>query len=183
MINYKLIREATTRAAKGIVEYEDEGATLLLKQADGNWGEADDQLFEMLMHKYFRPELRDFFFIDADKSVRFVGGPEGEHDDSLMRRTTSQAIYSLLGMDSLRNSIVRLEHRRTEFLRQVGRASRNVSERQIAADLEKLQVKMQEAENRQAELQGQVGDMQAELSEAERRFEGDIAKMTAHRQD
>ena len=179
MINYKLIREATTKAVEGIVEYEEEGATLLLKQADGNWGQADDQLFEMLMYKYFRPELRDFFFIDADKSVRFVGGPEGEHDDSLMRRTTSQAIYSLLGMDSLRNSIVRLEHRRTDFLRQVGRASRNVSERQIAADLEELQVKMQEAEDRQAELQSQVGDMQAELREAERRLEGDIAKMTA----
>ena len=136
-------------------------------------------MFEMLMHKYFRPELRDFFFIDADKSVRFVGGPEGEHDDALMRRTTSQAIYSLLGMDSLRNAIVRLENRRTEFLRQVGRASRNISERQIAADLEDLQVKLQEPERRQAELQIEVGDMHSELREAERRLEGDIVRMTA----
>ena len=177
--NYKLVREATTKVANGVVEYDDEGATLLFKQIDGNWGQADEQLFAMLMHKYFRPELRDFFFIDADKSVRFVGGPEGEHDDTLMRRTTTQAIYSLLGMDALRWSIDRLEKRRTEFLRKVGRASRNVDERQIAADLEELEAKRQEAEGRQAELQRQAEDAQAELKDAERRLQGDIAKVTA----
>lgn len=177
--SYKLVREATTKVANGIVECDDEGATLLFKQLDGNWGEADIQLFEMLMHKYFRPDLRDFFFIDADKSVRFVGGPEGEHDDTLMRGTTTQAIYSLLGMDALRRSSDRLENRRTEFLRKIGRASRNVNERQIAADLEERQVKRQEAEDRQAELQRQMGDAQAELKEAEGRLQRDIARVTA----
>ena len=179
VIHYKLVREATTAFSAGIVRCDDEGASLLFKQTDGNWGEADDQLFEMLMHKYFRPELRDFFFIDADKSVRFVGGPEGEHDDSLMRRTTTQAIYSLLGMDALRKSSDRLEHRRTEFLRQVGRASRDVNKRQIAVDLEELQIKMQDAEDRQADLQRQMGEAEAALREAERRLESDIARVTA----
>jgi DNA sulfur modification protein DndD len=179
VINYKLVREATTKAIDGRVEYDEESANLLFKQADGNWGEADESLFEMLMHKYFRPELRDFFFIDADKSVRFVGGPEGEHDDSLMRRTTTQAIYSLLGMDALRHSAQRLEQRRTEYLRQVGRASQKADERQIAADLEERQIKRQAAEDLQADLQDQVAEAQAELKEAERRLEGDIAKVTA----
>lgn len=177
--NYKLVREATTKVVNGIIEYDDEGATLLFKQVDGNWGQADEQLFGMLMHKYFRPELRDFFFIDADKSVRFVGGPEGEHDDTLMRRTTTQAIYSLLGMDALRGSIDRLEKRRTEFLRKVGRASRNVDERQMAADLEEQEVKRQEAEDLQAELQRQAEDAQTDFKEAERRLQGDIARVTA----
>ena len=177
--NYKLVREATTKVANGIVEYDDEGATLLFKQVDGNWGQADEQLFGMLMHRYFRPELRDFFFIDADKSVRFVGGPEGEHDDTIMRRTTTQAIYSMLGMDALRSSSDRLEKRRTEFLRKVGRASRNVDERQIAADLEELEAKRQVAEDLQGELQRQAEDAQAELKAAERRLQGDIAKVTA----
>src|SRR6266567_4504579 len=179
LINYKLIREATTKVVNGLVEYDDEGANLLFKQIDGNWGEADEKLFEMLMYRYFRPELRDFFFIDADKSVRFVGGPEGEHDDTLMRSTTTQAIYSLLGMEALRRSINRLENRRAEFLRKVGRASRDVNERQIAADLEKLQEKRQEVEDRQAELQRQVEDAQAGLNEAERRLQRDIARVTS----
>ena len=179
LINYKLIREATTKVVNGIVEYDDEGANLLFKQIDGNWGEADEKLFEMLMYRYFRPELRDFFFIDADKSVRFVGGPEGEHDDTLMRGTTTQAIYSLLGMEALRKSINRLENRRAEFLRKKGRASRDVNERQIAADLEELQGKKQEVEDRQAELQRQVEGSQAELNEVDRRLQRDIAKVTA----
>jgi DNA sulfur modification protein DndD len=179
MTSYKLIREATTKVVNGLVEYDDEGANLLFKQLDGNWGEADTFQFEMLMHRYFRPELRDFFFIDADKSVRFVGGPEGEHDDTLMRSTTTQAIYSLLGMDALRRSIGRLENHRDEFIRKAGRASRNVSERQIAADLEKLQQDKDEKEGLQAQLQRQVEEAEAGFKEAERRLHRDIAKVTA----
>jgi len=177
--NYKLVREATTTVAGGRVQYLDEDKTLLLKQADGNWGEADDQLFELLMHKYFRPELRDFFFIDADKAVRFVGGPEGEHDDDLMRRTTSQAIYNLLGMDSLRKSIHRIERRRTEFLRQAGRASNDFSQQQLAADLEKRETEKEEKEGRHAELLRQESEAQAGWRDADRRLETDITRMTS----
>lgn len=177
--SYKLIREATTKVINGLVEYDEEGANLLFKQLDGNWGEADDFQFEMLMHKYFRPELRDFFFIDADKSVRFVGGPEGEHDDTLMRGTTTQAVYSLLGMDALRRSIGRLENHRDDFLRKAGRASRNVSEQQIAANLEKLQAQRGDAETRQAQLQQHTEEAEADFKEAERRLQRDIAKVTA----
>lgn len=177
--NYKLVREATTTLVGGRIEYHDESTTLLLKQADGNWGSGDDQLFELLMHKYFRPELRDFFFIDADKAVRFVGGPEGEHDDSLMRRTTTQAIYNLLGMDSLRKSISRLEQRRTDFLRQAGRSSRDVNQQQLAADLGEKEEKKEEAEARYAELQHQKAAAQDELRDAERRLDSDITRMTS----
>jgi DNA sulfur modification protein DndD len=178
-VNYKLVREATTTVDEERVQYMDEDKTLLLKQADGNWGAADNQLFELLMHKYFRPELRDFFFIDADKAVRFVGGPEGEHDDSLMRRTTSQAIYNLLGMDSLRRSIKRTEQRRSEFLRQAGRSSGDTNQQQLAADLEKRETEKDEAEARQAELQQQETEAQAELRDADRRLETDITRMTS----
>lgn len=179
MINYKLVREATTKVVAGHVECADESGTLLLKQADGNWGEADEGMYEMLMHRYFRPELRDFFFIDADKSVRFVGGPEGEHDDSLMRRSTTQAIYSLLGLDALRKSIERLEQRQTDFVRQAGKGSRNEDERQLAAELDTQEIKRRDAEERFAELQRQTADAQEALREAARRLEGDIAKVTA----
>jgi DNA sulfur modification protein DndD len=178
-INYKLVREATTAVVGGLIEYRDEVTTLLLKQADGNWGHADNQLFELLMHKYFRPELRDFFFIDADKAVRFVGGPEGEHNDSLMRRTTTQAIYDLLGMDSLRKSIDRLEQRRTDFLRQAGRSSRDADQQQLAADLEDLGEKKEKAEAQHTELKSQEAAAQNDLHDAEKRLEGDITRMTS----
>lgn len=177
--NYKLVREATTEVRGGHVEYRDEDAALLLKQADGNWGRADEQLFDLLMHKYFRPELRDFFFIDADKAVRFVGGPEGEHDDELMRRATTQAIYNLLGMESLRRSIQRLERRRTEFLRQAGRASRDINQQQLAADLEECEEKKNETEARYSSLQAQEAEALTALREAERRLDGDISRMTS----
>jgi DNA sulfur modification protein DndD len=177
--NYKLVREATTEVVRGRVDYRDDEPRLLLKQADGNWGPADEQLFKLLMYKYFRPELRDFFFIDADKAVRFVGGPEGEHDDGLMRRTTSQAIYNLLGMDSLRNSIRRLEDRRTYFLRQAGKSSRDVNQQKLAADLEDQEAKKEEAEGRYASLQQQEATANSELRDAERRLDADISRMTS----
>lgn len=177
--SYKLIREATTKVINGVTEYDGEGANLLFKQLDGNWGEADDLQFEMLMHKYFRPELRDFFFVDADKSVRFVGGPEGEHDDALMRSATTQAIYSLLGMDALRGSIGRLENHRDDFARKAGRASHNVNERQIAAELERLQAQKEDAENRQTRQQRDAEDAETVFKEADRRLQRDIAKVTA----
>ncbi|MFE0864061.1 AAA family ATPase [Streptomyces rochei] len=177
--NFKLVREATTSVSHSQVTYQDEKATLILKQADGNWGSADDQLFDLLMHKYFRPELRDFFFIDADKAVRFVGGPEGEHDDSLMRRSTTQAIYNLLGMDSLRKSISRLEHRRTDFLRQAGRSSKDVNQQQLAADLEDRSVKKKVAETQYENLQLQVAAAQNDLRDAERRLESEIVRMAS----
>jgi DNA sulfur modification protein DndD len=177
--NYKLVREATTTVANGRVQCQDEEKHLLLKQADGNWGTADDQLFGLLMHKYFRPELRDFFFIDADKAVRFVGGPEGEHDDELMRRTTSQAIYNLLGMDYLRKSIERIERRRTEFLRQAGRWSGDSGQQQLAGDLETRQTEKEQAEARHTALLQQEADAQAAWRDAERRLEGDIGRMAS----
>jgi DNA sulfur modification protein DndD len=177
--NYKLVREATTAVADGRVQYRDEEKHLLLRQADGNWGTADDQLFQLLMHKYFRPELRDFFFIDADKAVRFVGGPEGEHDDELMRRTTSQAIFNLLGMDSLRKSIERIERRRTEFLRQAGRRSGDSGQEQLAAELEKRQAEREQAEARHARLLREEIDAQSAWRDAERRLEGDIGRMAS----
>lgn len=177
--NYKLVREATTVVVDGRVQYQHEDKHLLLKQADGNWGPADDQLFELLMHKYFRPELRDFFFIDADKAVRFVGGPEGEHDDKLMRRTTSQAIYNLLGMDSLRKSIERIERRRTEFFRDAGRSSGDSAQQQLAADLEKRQLQKEQAEARHRHLVQEEADAQSAWRDAERRLEGDVGRMAS----
>jgi DNA sulfur modification protein DndD len=177
--NYKLVREATTSVVDGRVLYQDESLTLLLKQPDGNWGPADEQMFQVLMHKYFRPELRDFFFIDADKAVRFVGGPEGEHDNDLMRRTTTQAIYNLLGMESLRRSIDRLDRRRTEFLRQAGRSSPDANQQQLAADLEEAQEKKEAAEVSLSDLQRQAEEAQSDLGSAERRLDGDIARMTS----
>ncbi|MEW2255543.1 AAA family ATPase [Streptomyces sp. NPDC047869] len=177
--NYKLVREATTEVVGGQVEYRDEKTTLILKQADGNWGAADNQLLELLMHKYFRPELRDFFFIDADKAVRFVGGPEGEHDDSLMRRSTTQAIYNLLGVDSLRRSIDRLEQRRSDFLRQAGRTSHDVNQQQLASELEEQEEKKNQADTNYARLQAQLTAAQDDLRNAKRRLESDVTRMTS----
>lgn len=177
--NYKLVREATTAVVGNAVEYRHETARLLHKQSDGNWGEADGQLFEILMHKYFRAELRDFFFIDADKAVRFVGGPEGEHDDSVMRRTTTQAIYNLLGMDSLRKSIMRLEQRQNESLRQAGRSSRNVDHQRLATTLGEFQKRKDQAEVHYADLLVQEAEAEAAFRDASRQLDNDMARMAS----
>ncbi|MER6946553.1 AAA family ATPase [Nonomuraea sp. NPDC000554] len=177
--NYKLIRRATTSARNGRVSYFDEEVKLYYRNVgDGSWDSADSQMLDLLMRRFFRPELRDFFFIDADKAVQFVGGPEGAHDDSVMRTMTTQAINNLLGLDSLHRSIERLEQRQSVFVRQAGRDSGNTDQVKLAARLEELQQQKDRANLELKSLQEKHLTIEKDLNDYEAKRQKDILHIT-----
>jgi DNA sulfur modification protein DndD len=140
---YRLSRRVTTTEQNRKVDYGEEQLRLL-KFAGDEWLDQTDSL-HLLQRKYFRPELRDFYFIDADKAVEFVGGPEGRHDDSMMRESTTQAVRSLLGLNVMNETADRLDRLQTEFNREVGRQSTNKEQQELAEELAETEQAFQQA--------------------------------------
>ncbi|MFD8527148.1 AAA family ATPase [Streptosporangium canum] len=176
---YKLIRNAITSSRNGKIEYSDEEVKLYYRNiGDGSWESADNQTLDLLMRRFFRPELRDFFFIDADKSVQFVGGPEGAHDDSVMRTMTTQAINNLLGLDSLHRSIERLEQQQTNLIRQAGRDSGDAKQAELAVLLGKVQEQKEKATSELESLQKKHASIKKELEEYESKLKLDVTHVT-----
>ncbi|MEV5556347.1 AAA family ATPase [Nonomuraea wenchangensis] len=178
--NYKLVRHATTSSTGGRVKYYGEEVKLYFRNiSDGSWDSADSQSLALLMRRYFRPELRDFFFIDADKAVQFVGGPEGAHDDSVMRSMTTQSINNLLGLDSLRGSVERLSRRHNYHIQQAGQDSGNAQQEQLAAHLRELEDKKDHTTKELEAFQLQYASVDKDLHEYEGKLKADIARLTA----
>src|SRR5207249_899000 len=103
---------------------------------DGDdWTDQRDQL-QTLMNQFFRRDMRDFYFIDADKAVEFVGGPEGRHSDQLMREATTHSIQALLGLEIMRRTKERIDDRQLYWSRAAGSHSASSEQQQLAKDLE-----------------------------------------------
>jgi DNA sulfur modification protein DndD len=147
---FKLIRSAETDDDGGQVTYGEESIRLLRREGD-EWVDQEDQL-TILMLRYFRPEMQDFYFIDADKAVEFAGGPEGRHNDQLMRASTTQAIRALLGLEIMLKARDRLEERAGHFSREAGSRSSDKQQRDLAHQLEEKQGELENAKRRLAEL-------------------------------
>jgi DNA sulfur modification protein DndD len=126
---YRLSRRVVTTEKDRVVTYGTEQVRLL-KFAGDEWLDQTDNI-HLLERRYFRPELQDFYFIDADKAVEFVGGPEGRHDDSMMRESTTQAVRSLLGLNVMKETSERLDSLQTEFNREVGRLSTDKEQQEL----------------------------------------------------
>ncbi len=177
--SYKITRQAKTFVVNGHVRYESERPALLQRNLDGDWDQASDTQMLLLLNRYFREDLRDFFFIDADKAIRFVGGPENAHDPRLMRNTATTAIYSLLGLDSLRGAIERLTAKESDYRRQAARKSSSVDKQELAKRVEAAEDRKKAA---QAELQRLQHD-EAEATELalanQRKLDSLVAKLAS----
>lgn len=171
---YQLSRRAVTKEKEDAVEYGPEEVRLL--QFDGDeWLEQDDHKIHVLQRNYFRPELQDFYFIDADKAVEFVGGPEGRHDESMMRKSTTQAVRSLLGLNVMKKASDRLETLRTEFSRQVGRLSSDKEQQALAKELANAEEQYQKAKIDLEETMKEKRNCKDKLEEAKRTLDSDLA--------
>ena len=71
--------------------------------------------------------MRDFYFIDADKAVDFVGGSEGKHSDQLMRSMIGKSIRALLSLDTLRSASERVENQRNQFVREIAALNKGLT--------------------------------------------------------
>jgi DNA sulfur modification protein DndD len=176
--SYKLSRSAVTVDHGGRIGYEQERVSLLLRDGD-DWIEQADAKMRILTRRFFRPEMQDFYFIDADKAVEFVGGPEGRHDQQLMRRTTSAAVRALLGLDVLLKTASRLEDRATEWRRQVGRQSASAAQRELAEQLEDRKLTLTKTREDLALLRSDLESAEDAYELASRGFEADLSNLEA----
>src|SRR5207249_2831592 len=130
------------------VSYGEETVRLLRREGD-EWIDQDDQL-TVLMRRYFRPEMQDFYFIDADKAVEFAGGPEGRHSDQMMRASTTQAIRALLGLDVMLKARDRLEERQVHYARAAGSMSSSREQRELVERLDRAKADLEAAKEKLA---------------------------------
>ena len=144
---YQLIREVSTvsrassQSSSLPFRREHERTQLMARERDGRWGPHEHGVGAVVA-ELLPIELRDFFVMDADQVVDFVGGSESKHmQRSEVIRKTTDALHSLLGIDVFKDTSERVE----QLVRQFGAtATRAIGD----ANLSELQTHL---ERRQAE--------------------------------
>jgi DNA sulfur modification protein DndD len=177
-------RGVTHFRLRRVVDTMDDGTTVTqgqervsLYRRDGDdWHEQDDEL-PILRKRFFRLDMRDFYFIDADKALEFVGGPEGKHSDELMRETVTQAIRALLGLDRMRQATERLEERHISYSRNAGSRSSNVEQQRLANELDEIQAKLGTMKDRLSQLVAEERDRDQTFREIEQEFDERLSKL------
>lgn len=163
---FKLVRSVDTTDDGKQVGYGEEAIRLYRREGD-EWLDQKDQL-TVLMRRYFRSEMQDFYFIDADKAVEFAGGPEGRHNDQMMRASATQAIRGLLGLDVMLRARDRLEDRQIHFSREAGSMSTNRDQQALVKQLDQAQKDLEGAKKRLEELRAEENQTEKALEQAGR---------------
>lgn len=128
---FRLRREVVTKATGAQVAVLSEREVLDRRKdndwrADGGWEDDSGQL-ETLRRGYFKPELREIIFADADKAEEFVGGPEQNHSNEVMERSVTEALNRLLGIEVIEETIGRVEKARKHFRKKLDEADAKTS--------------------------------------------------------
>lgn len=139
---FNLVRSLSTKDKQG-ARLDWDKVVLAAQQADGSYTTLTESHLETLL-RIIRPELRDFYFIDADKAVDFVGGSEGNHSDQLMRKMIGRSIRALLALDELRRAAERLDDTRNDYVRDLSKLSRGESGATLTADLARVEAQIDE---------------------------------------
>lgn len=172
---YKLTRAVETLDDGQQVRYGDETVRLLRRDGD-EWTDQDDQL-TVLMRRYFRQEMRDFYFIDADKAVEFAGGPEGRHNDQMMRASTTQAIRALLGLDVMLKARDRLDDRQIAYSRAAGTQSSNRQQQELVQRLDQAQADLEAAKTAAADAHMKEEELEKALRLVEQAFDEKLSTL------
>ena len=117
-VRFNLVRKLTTADGAG-ARLDDAKVVLSRQDSDGSFKPLAEAQLETL-HTIIRPAMRDFYFIDADKAVDFVGGSEGNHSDQLMRKMIGKSIRALLSLDTIRAAAERVETQRSLYIKEIG---------------------------------------------------------------
>jgi len=173
--SFKLTRSVDTSDDGTQVSYGEETVRLLRREGD-EWIDQDDQL-AVLMRRYFRPEMQDFYFIDADKAVEFAGGPEGRHNDQMMRKSTTQAIRALLGLDVMLKARDRLEERQVHYARAAGSMSSSHQQRELVGRLDQAKADLEAAKEKLATLRSDEEETAKALSAVEQDFDAKLSTL------
>ena len=183
---YRLSRTVRTVSRPAATDDEpdfqrvEEKARLMERDVDGTWSPRDLGV-DSAIKELLPWELRDFFVMDADQAVDFVGGTEAkEIGRGEVERKTTDAVRSLLGIDVFERAAGRL--RRTA--RSLGRkATRAVGD----IDLDAMQTRLDALEGERESLEDALRReraTRADLADRSRKagesLEGEILKIGAY---
>ena len=155
---FRLSRESLTRGDGAQVEVITEAAGLERHSGedwrdDSGWEDASGQM-QTLRRGYFRPELREIIFADADKAEEFVGGPEQSHSDEVMERSVTGALNRLLGIEVVKEAIRRTDGARKHFRTELDKKADETSELPGMRD---------ELEEMETNLEQQLNDLKSKF--------------------
>lgn len=119
-VTFNLVRRLVT--TDGVTALNLERVLLSRQDSDGSFKPLSEAQIETL-HGIIRPEMRDFYFLDADKAVDFVGGTETNHNDQVMRKMIGKSIRALLSLDDLRKAADRVDELRNVKLREIAKSN------------------------------------------------------------
>ena len=149
---YQLIRRVTTvrpqaqRSNQPNFRRENESKELMYRSPDGRWLHHDHGV-DSVVKQLLPIDLREFFVMDADQVVDFVGGSENKYmQPREVKRKTTQALHSLLGIDVFTDTSARL----TTIARDFGASAARAAGK---ADLDQLQSRLELYRKDQDDLQ------------------------------
>ena len=168
---YQLIRQVTTVRTtlprEGLPNFrrEHESKELMLKTPEGRW-EPHQHGVDAVIAELLPIDLRDFFVMDADQVVDFVGGGENKniHRREVINKTTS-ALHSLLGIDVFKKTSKKMSKLAHEFGASAARTIANADLNNLQNELERLRKEHAEVSER---LQGNLrakADVEGKLEE------------------
>ncbi len=173
-VRFNLVRRTTT-TGRGNGDIGEETVTLARQDADGQFKPQTEAAVEVL-HGIIRPEMRDFYFIDADKAVDYIGGSEGNHDDQLMRRMIGKSIRGLLALDALLKATSRIDFHRNNYHREIAAAKKGSDGENHEGELIRIEAAIKDVQDQLPRAQEEHSKAINEHRVADGRFSAMIAE-------
>lgn len=136
-VSFNLVRSLTTVDASS-AHVAGEHVTLARQEPDGSFRPLTEAALDTL-HAIIRPEMKDFYFMDGEKAMDFVGGAEGNHSDQLMRRMIGKSIRALLSLDELRRAAERVDKQKNEYFKEIAAATKGSAGVNLSLELKRVE--------------------------------------------
>ncbi len=167
VVLYKLIRKGRTRVESrpgkpDKVIYDNDELDLFRNVPGAGFQKANDRLAALQL-RYFPDDIREFILIDADKAEDLVGGSAANHNLQLMRKTTTTAVRSLLGLEPMRRSGERIRRIGSDLMAKAARNSGDKDLTRLADEEEKVAMAVKEQNAIVTQLEGEVERLGSEV--------------------
>ena len=138
-----LTRSAFTRPSRVTSGFEVFDETLVLAELNANGLRTREQQDPAQRIKEIFPfEMKDFFFVDADKAEEYVGG-SGQTNPVATRDAVTAAINNLLGLGDLISARRRVSALESAFMKQGSSDSSNQQKKELVRELGELENRAQ----------------------------------------
>lgn len=158
----------------------DEKARLMERALDGTWRPRDVGV-DLAIDEVLPWELRDFFVMDADQAVDFVGGTESKVvGRGEVEQKTTDAVRSLLGIDVFERAAERFRYTARSLGRKATQAIGDKDLDAMQAELDALEGKRERLEEALRSERATRADLAGQAAHLGETLEGEILKIGAY---